>query len=230
MEHDKVLKKIQEYFVFPESKKDKVWEDFKPYASEKKLIMQDKKTEQGHIVLGFPGLHSTHDDYYAAKVLSILLGGNMSSRMFLNVREAKGLCYYIHTTTDDYSDCGLISTRAGVDLNRTEDAITAIVQEYKKITEKAPDEKELDKAKSYVKGKLILSLEDTEEVAHMLGKRDLLGEGVKTIDEICTEVEKVTVDDVHRVAKTLFVEDKLHMAAIGPFEDRKQAFEDLLHF
>jgi predicted Zn-dependent peptidase len=230
VDHDDILDNIQKYFTFDESKKSKEWNPFKKNTGKKRLIMQDKKTEQGHIVIGFPGLHTTHDDYYVSKVLSILLGGNMSSRMFLNIREAQGLCYYIHTNTDDYTDCGLISTRAGVDLSRTEDAVSAIISEYKKITDEGPDEKEADKAKQYVKGKLILSLEDTEEVAHMLGKRDLLDEGVKTLDEIRAEIDKVTAEDIHRVAKDLFKEDKIYMAAIGPFGKKEKAFEELLHF
>jgi predicted Zn-dependent peptidase len=90
--------------------------------------------------------------------------------------------------------------------------------------------KELDKAKQYVKGKLILSMEDTEEVSHLLGKGELLKEGVKTLSEICAEVDKVTENDIHRVAKDLFREDTLRLAAIGPFGERRKAFEERLHF
>jgi predicted Zn-dependent peptidase len=230
VKHDDVLEKVQKYFPFTESKKALEWKPFEGNTGAEKLITQNKKTEQGHIVLGFPGYNILHPDFLAQKVLSILLGGNMSSRMFLSVREAQGLCYYVHTSTDDYTDCGIISTRAGVDLTRTEDAITAIIKEYKKIVDEAPGEEELMKAKQYVKGKMILSLEDTESVAHLLGKRELLGEGVETLDEICAEVDKITADDVWRVAKDLFKSDNLRMAAIGPFADREQKFRDLLHF
>lgn len=230
VDHDDVVSKVNKYFQFPDAKREKEWLPFEENESVDKLIMQDKKTEQGHIVIGFPGYYTTHPDYYAQKVLGIILGGNMSSRMFLSVREAQGLCYYVHTSTDDYSDCGLLSTRAGVDLTRTEKAIEAIITEYKKIGEEAPSEQETNKAKQYIKGKLILSLEDTEEVAHLLGKRDLLGEGVKTLDEIRAEVDKVTVEDVYRVAQDIFQENNLHMAAIGPFAKRREGFEELLHF
>lgn len=230
VKHEDAVEKAKKYFRFPKSSKTKNWIPFDHKLKKDRLIMQDKKTEQGHIVVGFPGYHSTHDDYYPEKVLSVLLGGNMSSRMFMNIREAKGLCYYVHTTTDDYTDCGILSTRAGVDLKRTEDAISAIIAEYKKVVDEPVGKKELDKAKQYVKGKLILSMEDTEEVSHLLGKGELLKEGVKTLSEICAEVDKVTENDIHRVAKDLFREDTLRLAAIGPFGERRKAFEERLHF
>ncbi|HEC21080.1 MAG TPA: insulinase family protein, partial [Candidatus Peregrinibacteria bacterium] len=129
VEHEEAVEKIKKFFQFPEKKKSLSWEKFKNYQTKENTILRNKKTEQGHIVVGVPGYHTTHPDYFAAKVLSVILGGNMSSRMFLSVREAQGLCYYIHTTTDDYNDCGVLSTRAGVDLKRVDQAITAIVKE-----------------------------------------------------------------------------------------------------
>ena len=151
----------------------------------------------------------------------------MSSRMFLAVREAKGLSYYVQTSTDDYLDSGIISTRSGVDVKRIKLAIEAIVEEYKKIRGETIPAEELRKAKEYLKGKLILRLEDSEEYAHLIGKNELLyGEG-KTPEKIMEEIDKVTVADIKRVAEELFQEDKLRLAAIGPYED-KEEFAKLL--
>lgn len=224
-----VMDLIAKYFRMPEGKRAF---DFKPYVempTEKKVILQHKKTEQGHIIIGFPGLPARHDDEYAEKILSVILGGNMSSRMFMNVREQKSLCYYIRTSTDDYSDVGAITTSAGVDLRRVDDAIEAILHEYKRITEEDVSEAELNKGKEFMKGKIILRLEDSEEYAHMMGKQALLYPDVRTMDEILKRVDAVTVADIKRVTQNLFAEEELKLALIGPFKDEEH-FASLLKY
>jgi predicted Zn-dependent peptidase len=228
--HQEILDLVNKYFQFKITKKKRTWAPFEGYSSEKKVVMQEKKTEQAHLVIGFPGYHTGHPDFFAQKLLSIVLGGNMSSRMFLNVREAQGLCYYIHTTTDDYTDCGHFSTNAGVDVNRIDQAVISIIAEYKKLKENPMiEEKELQKAKSYLYGKLVINLEDSQEVAHLLGKQTLLNEGIKTLDMIQELVNKVTLQDVARVAQDIFKEEKMKLAFIGP-ERTEESFEKLMHF
>jgi len=224
-----VMDMIDKYFPMPEGKRAFDYEPYKEMPSDKKLIMQHKKTEQGHIIIGFPGTPARHEDEYAEKVLSVILGGNMSSRMFMNVREQKGLCYYVRTSTDDYSDVGAITTSAGVDLTRVDLAIEAILHEYKLITEEAVDEAELTKGKEFMKGKIILRLEDSEEYAHMMGKQALLYPDVRTVDDILKSIDAVSVADIQRVAKSLFAEDKLKMAMIGPYDDEEH-FANLLQY
>ena len=147
--------------------------------------------------------------------------------MFLGVREAKGLSYYIHTSTDNYRDGGTIVTNAGVDLTRVDEAIEGIIHEYKLLRDEGLPEEELSKAKAYLKGKMVLSLEDSEEYAHLLAKYELLKGGSMEPDEIMALIDKATVDDIKRVAKDLFVEEKMKIAVIGPFDDEKH-FEGLL--
>ena len=163
------------------------------------------------------------------KVLAVLLGGNMSSRMFLSVREKQGLSYYINSSTDDFQDIGIFSTKAGVDLNRTELAVSSIITEYKKIVEEKVPQKELTKAKDYIKGKMILGLEDSEEYAHLIAKQALLHGKIKTPKEIMAEIDKVTMEDIARVSQDIFKPEKMKLAIIGPFED-KERFEKLLKF
>lgn len=228
--HEEILKLVEKYFTFKITQKKRTWAKFEGYDSKRRVIMQEKKTEQAHLVIGFPGYHTTHPDFFAQKLMGVVLGGNMSSRMFLNVREAQGLCYYIHTTTDDYTDCGHFSTNAGVDVNRIDLAVTAIINEYKKLREKPMiDEKELQKAKSYLYGKLVINLEDSQEVAHLLGKQALLNEGIKTLDTIHEMINKVTVADIARVANDILDESKMKLAFIGP-ERTVESFEKLMHF
>ena len=154
----------------------------------------------------------------------------MSSRMFLNVREAQGLCYYIHSTVDDYSDCGHFSTNAGVDVNRIDQAVTSIIQEYKTLKENPLiEDSELEKAKSYLYGKLVINLEDSQEVAHLLGKQVLLNEGVKTLDMLHEAINRVSVQDIERVAQDVLNPDSMKLAYIGP-ERTEESFSSLMHF
>jgi len=228
--HEEVMELVEKYFQFNITEKKRSWAKFEGYSEDKKVIMQEKKTEQAHLVIGFPGYATTHEDFYAEKLLSIVLGGNMSSRMFLNVREAQGLCYYIHSTIDDYTDCGHFSTNAGVDVNRIDQAVSSIIKEYKELKEKPQiDEKELAKAKSYLYGKLVINLEDSQEVAHLVGKQMLLGEGVKSLEEIQTLIKKVSLDDVARVSSDIMDPEKMKLAYIGP-ERTEESFTKLMTF
>ncbi|MBI2634473.1 insulinase family protein [Candidatus Peregrinibacteria bacterium] len=194
-----------------------------------RLSLKEKKTEQAHVALGFPAYKESHPDYWALKLLSVILGGNMSSRMFLGVREAHGLAYYIHTSVDSYADSGLLVTNAGVDLKRIDQAITGIIEEYRKVRDEDVPEAELKKAKSYLKGKMILNLEDSEEFAHLLAKYELLRGGAVDPAEITKKIDAVAVADVARVAKDIFKEEGMKLAVIGPYGE-KERFEKLLKF
>jgi predicted Zn-dependent peptidase len=218
IEHEDAVALIDEYFDVSEPKRGR---EFKACEGkgEGRVAVKDKKTEQAHIAIGFPGYPETHDDHTALKLLSIILGGNMSSRMFLGVREAKGLAYYIHTSTDNYMDAGTIVTNAGVDLKRVEEAISGVVEEYRKVRDEGVPEVELKKAKSYLKGKMVLTLEDSEEYAHLLGKYELLHGAAKSPDEIMKKIDAVKVSDIERVANDLFKRDLVRMAVIGPYGD-----------
>ncbi len=226
---EEVLKQIRQLFVFDGSKKAYHFKPCEKTTVAKQLFLRNKKTEQAHVVAGFQGYAEQHPRHYAAKLLAIVLGGNMSSRMFLSVREKQGLAYYINTTTDDYTDTGTISTNAGVSLERIDKAISAIVTEYKKALDEPIPDTELKKAKEFLKGKMVLRLEDSEEYAHMLGKFELLYGEVRTPEEIMKKVDSVTVADLQHVARDLFLEKALRLAVIGPYEDEER-FAKLLRF
>lgn len=229
VEHDNVCGEAKRFFKFSVEQKAFNFLAVQPNKNRERVFVHNKKTEQAHVVVGFPAYPEEHADHYVEKILSIILGGNMSSRMFLAVREAKGLAYYIHTTTDDYIDTGVISTRAGVDVKRVKSAVEAIVAEYKKIKGEAVPKKELDKAKEFLKGKLVLRLEDSEEYAHLIGKYELLHGRAKSPEEIIKAIDKVSAEDVARVSEDLFCEKRLRLAVIGPYEDNKE-FEEALCF
>ncbi len=228
--HEEILELVKKYFKFTLSTKKKTWAPFEGYAQGKKVNLSIKKTEQAHMTIGFPGYPTSHPDFFAQKLMAIVLGGNMSSRMFLNIREAQGLCYYINTTCDDFTDCGHFTTNAGVDVNRVEQAVASIVKEYGTLKHHPKiDTKELQKAKAYLYGKLVISLEDSEQVAQLIGKQAILNEGIKTLDMIHEGIKRVTVEDIARVAVDILKPEKMRLAYIGP-ERSEESLEKLMGF
>jgi predicted Zn-dependent peptidase len=228
LEHEKVVEKVNGFFPF-EGKKKMEFDPVVKNGEIRRVYLRKKKTEQAHVMLGFPGYPEEHKDHYAAKILSIVLGGNMSSRMFLSVREKQGLAYYISTSTDDYTDSGTLTTNAGVTVEKIDQAITAIMGEYKKVLDEKIPEAEAKKARDFIKGKLVLRLEDSEEYAHLLGKYELLYGKGKTLEEIMKKVDAVTPEDMARVAKDIFREDSVFLSVIGPY-DGEDRFAKLLKF
>lgn len=216
----------EQYFGSIDGKKAGAFPALEHYGTDK-VFLRTKNTEQAHLVLGVPGVSSQDSDHFVHKLLSIILGGNMSSRMFLNIREAKGMCYYIDTDTDSYLDAGALSTRAGVDQSRLHEAIKLIINEYDQCMEGGVTQEELDRAKSYLKGKIILSLEDSEERAHFYGKQHLLYPKVRDIEEYFAEVEAVTKERVDALARKLLPHENLRLVVIGK-EEGKDKMESLL--
>jgi predicted Zn-dependent peptidase len=226
---EEVLDLVQKYFNFEDGKRAFGPNDYQKDLGTERVILQHKKTEQAHLIIGVEALPARHEDAYVEKVLSVILGGGMSSRMFSHVREQKGLSYYIRTSTDDYTDTGVLSTSAGINLAKVDDAVVAIMEEYRKITETAVGEDELNKAKGYLKGKIVLRIEDSEELAHLMGKQALLYPSVESVDDLLKKIDAVTSEDVLRLSQQLLKEEKMRLALIGPYED-KERFTNLLHY
>ncbi len=230
VKHDEMVSLAEKYFALEEKMRGR---QMVPFEGEKafgeKVNLQTKKTEQAHLVCGVRGLRHQAKDHYVLKVLAAILGGNMSSRMFMAVREAKGLAYYISTGTENYLDTGSLYTRAGVDTSRIDDAVKAIIEEYDKIRYVEVPEGELVKGKEFLKGKLTLALEDGENLAQMLAKYELLYDDIKTYADIAKGIDEVTAEDVKRVAGNLLTDEALQLAVIGPYDD-KGRFEEVLKF
>lgn len=230
IQHEDMCRKIEKLFHMPKRTREYGPKPLIINHAQDRIFLQHKKTEQTHLVVGFPAFAEKPQEewkHYAQRLLSIVLGGNMSSRMFLGVREAKGLCYYISTSTDDYTDTGIISTRAGVDVKRAPLAVEAICEQYKMIRGETIPAQELHKAKEYLKGKLILRLEDSEEYAHLIAKDELLYGHAHTPEQIMKNYDAVTVDQIRQVTEELFDEKELRLAVIGQCED-KTPFEKAL--
>ena len=143
----------------------------------------------------------------------------MSSRLFVSVREEQGLCYYVRAHTDSMVDTGTIVISAGVDNNRLPLAISAIVKELQKLKNEPITEAELQRAKQYQHGRLLLGLEDSEDVAEYYGLQHVLEGRIESIDELEQGIRSVTVEQVLDLARQLFVSQNLRLAVSGPHED-----------
>ncbi len=192
-----------------------------------RVRVHTKQSDQAHIALGVPSYPITHPDRYALQLLATVLGGGMSSRLFIEVRERRGLAYYVFGTNHSYTDAGSLYAQAGVDINRIDDAVSTVVAELRRIADEAVPADELEKARSFAKGRFVLQLEAPQGLI-MYGLRKEVLEG-QTVDptEVLAELDKVTGDDVKRVAGDLIDDKRLRLALIGPFDDPDR-FEKLL--
>jgi predicted Zn-dependent peptidase len=186
-----------------------------------------KASDQAHICLGVHSYPLEHPDRYVLQVLSTVLGGGMSSRLFTEVRERRGLAYYVYGLNHSYSDAGSLYAQAGVDINRIDDAVSTVAAELRKIAQEAVPQDELEKAKSFAKGRFVLQLETSQGLIMFGLRREVLESRTPDPEEILGELEKVTAEDVQRVAQDLIGSRGLNLAVIGPFDDPAR-FEQLL--
>ncbi|MBF8280236.1 MAG: Peptidase M16 domain protein [Candidatus Magasanikbacteria bacterium] len=195
-------------------------ESWKELGAER-IFIQYKETDQTHIALGMPALSYEHKDLPALKLLTVILGGTMSSRLFIEVREKRGLAYSVRAGVESYHETGNFSVRAGLDKNRLEQALTVIMNELKKVKESGVTKKEFTDAKTNFHGRLVLELEESNALADFYSRQALLMEKIKTPEEKLAEIDAVTIEDVHRVAGEILDFKKLRMAVIGGVKDAK---------
>jgi predicted Zn-dependent peptidase len=179
----------------------------------------EKQADQAHLILGVPSYPVDHPDRYALQLLSTVLGGGMSSRLFTEVRERRGLAYYVHGLNHSYTDAGSLYAQAGVDLNRIDEAVKVIVEQFELMASEPVPSEELEKARSLAKGRFVLQTESPQGLILFGLRREVLeGEAVEP-EKLLAALDAVTVEDVQRVAQDLIARDKIHLAVIGPFDD-----------
>lgn len=201
-----------------------------PKESLSKISLNDKKamslvkkeTEQSHLIIGFRTSALDDPDYYALDLMATILGGSMSSRMFEEIREKRGLAYAVRTTSGSYLESGSLETQAGVPHEKIYETIKAILGEYKKVKEEKISEAELEKAKEIISGKALIRLEDSEEIAMHYAVEDALLNKVLTPNEMLKNYQKVTTDDIINAARKYFVEERLAISFIGPNIDEAE--------
>ena len=191
------------------------------------VTIHRKESDQAHLCLGVRSYPIDHPDRYALQLLSTVLGTGMSSRLFTEVRERRGLAYYVFAHNQSYTDAGSLYSQAGVDINRADEAVETIAREFRKIADEAVPADELEKARALAKGRFVLRLENPQGMTMFGLSREVLEGKAVEPEEITAGLDAVTAEDVQRVAQDVIASAGMNLALIGPFDDAAP-FEELL--
>jgi predicted Zn-dependent peptidase len=196
--------------------------------TEARAAVKYKKTEQAHVTVAVHGLPFPHPERYALNLLSVVLGEGMSSRLSLELREKRGLCYDVHSYVSSFLDAGSFALYAGVDPQNAAEALQVLLAELGRLRDELMPEDELGRAKELAKGRLLLRMEDTRSVSDWLGAQEILSGRIRSVDEVTEHIDAVTPEDVRTVAQRLLKSDQLNLAVVGPFRSETR-FRKLLH-
>jgi len=215
-----VIKKVEQAFEHILVSKPIVKIQVKEEQRSPQLLLEYRKTNQTNIALGVRAHNFSHPLRFAQHLLAVVLGGMMSSRLFVEVREKRGLAYDISTMSESNADTGYLVTTAGIKNDYTEKAIQVILKEYKKLKSVEISKSELVKAKEYEKGKMALALESSNAKANFYGMQELLRREMLTQEQICGRIDQVTNEEMRAVAKDIFRSEKLNLVVLGRYRDR----------
>lgn len=218
------IKDIEKKFGFKAKVKLNSFRKIKITQNQPRVAVKYKETEQTQLALGFPAYCYSNPKLHALQLLSVILGGNMSSRLFLRVRERQGLAYYIRSSSHSYEDTGALVIQAGLDKLRIDQAIKLILNELSKI-KKGVSQSELKRAKEYLAGKTILDLEDSSHVAQWYSQQELLTDKLLTPDQKIRKLMAVKAEQVALAAKEVINFKRLNLAVIGPFKDKNKFYQ-----
>jgi predicted Zn-dependent peptidase len=190
-----------------------------PHLRAGQVVLRDKDTEQAHVVLGGTGIARDDERRFALGVLNNCVGGGMSSRLFQEIREKRGLAYSVYSYTSQYADSGLHAVYAGCAPGKVDEVLALTRDELARVAEHGVSDEEVARGKGMFKGSLVLGLEDTGSRMTRLGKGELLYRELLSVDEVLARVDAVTPDDVRDVAATIYGAPT-SLAVIGPFGGR----------
>jgi predicted Zn-dependent peptidase len=198
----------------------------KPKVIEKQerpeILFEKRETDQTHICLGVRGFNLFDERRYVQEILALILGGMMSSRLFERIRTKLGIAYYIETDAFSDPDTGYLVTRAGLSNEKLEEGISEILKEYRKIKREGVSKSELKKAKDCLKGKMNILLESSDAKASFFATQEILEKRILTPDQIFKKIDKVSQNDILKLAREIFRPEKLNLALIGPKEVKKE--------
>ncbi len=198
---------------------------YKPELAQR-LQVETRDIEQAHLCLALPGLSLLHPRRFTVDLLNIILGGGMSSRLFAEIRDKLGLAYSIQSYAEHFLDSGSVTVYAGVEPKNLKTAIKAILEQLAKLKEQVP-ETELSKAKELSKGRLLLRMEDSRNVAGWVGGQEVLSERILSVDQVISIIEAITAEELKQLARELMVGSQLRLAVVGPVVS-SESLEELL--
>ncbi len=224
-----VLQKVDKVFgLIPRGEKGK---KIKVEEKQKRpeVLVNFKKTDQTHFVLGMRSYDLFNKKNIILAVLGGVLGGGMSSRLFVKLREEMGVGYYVRAYNDAYTDHGFFQISAGVNNKRIEEVVSVVLLECKKLRDEQVSREELNKVKECLIGNMKLSLESSDDIANFYGSQELLKKEIKNAEEKIKEIRKVTMGQIQSLAQEIFQNKNLNLALIGPFKE-KTKFARILRF
>ncbi|MBU1132253.1 insulinase family protein [Patescibacteria group bacterium] len=226
----KITGLIKKRFVDKLDKDDEPLQEFVPFQPDQsapRVKIQYRKTKQVQVALGFPCFGYNDPRIYALHLLTIILGGNMSSRLFISVRERRGLAYFVRCYPNFYQESGNFMVQSGLDITRLDEALKVILHELKKVKTEIMTKKELDDAREFLRGKTILNLEDSSNLAEYFAKQELLTGKMLTPEQKLKKYEQVTPSMIKEVANEIFQKKLFNLALIGPFKSKEKFFEQI---
>jgi len=221
IEHDELVQQIEAALGDWPTGKFSSWLPA-PAQNGTRFGLRYKTTEQAHVSIAVPGQPLDHPDRHALSFLSVILGEGMSSRLFIELREKRGLVYDVHTYVAHFLDTGTFNVYTGVDPKNAVEALQIVVAELNRLRDEGPSSEELTKARELSKGRMMLRMEDTRNVSGWIGGQELLLGSVRNVDEVVEEMDAVTLEDLQRVARETIDPAKLYLAVVGPYRSEKR--------
>ena len=226
VEHKDVVAQAEELSRGWKTTKPPPWAPFTHVQQGRRFRIEFRKTGQTNVAIGFPGLQATHPDRHALDLMSVVLGEGMTSRLFLEIREKRGLAYDVHSGVAHFLDSGGFFVNAGVEPKRAHEAVRSMLNEIEAMRSEVPEE-ELERAKRLVTGRMLLRLEGTQAVSGWIGSQEALLGRISDLDSVTEAVRAISPDHVRKVANELLRTEKLNMAIVGPHRGGSR-FERLL--
>jgi predicted Zn-dependent peptidase len=189
-----------------------------PGKPSSRFLYKHKETEQYHVSIGSRGIPACSEDRYAMAALNNVLGGGMSSRLFQEVREKRGLAYAVYSYHQGYSDAGAMKTYVGSTTANVEEAVRVIAEQLQKVSEELVEEEELDRTKQQLKSSTLLALESTAARMNRVGRSVITGTELLRTEEIAARIEAVSAEDIRRLAREHLRLDRMYLSAVGPKE------------
>jgi len=221
-DHHEWLEKIQNYFKGEPGKPAKTFKKVGEKQKSPAVKVFYKETDQAHFIIGFRSLKRTDKRHQILQVLDVIMGNAMSSRLFNELRERRGLCYYISSDLANFIDNGFWGVSAGVDIKRIDEAIKVILAEFTKLKSFGINNEELKRAQENLKGHLYINLEESMDVAEFLAEQELFWHYIDDPDKVAADWEKVSEKDIRDLATAIFRPANLNLAIVGPFRDEKK--------
>lgn len=225
--HDRIVDQVREHVASWQRAPFGQWQPARDGQEAPRVALRAKRTEQAQIVLGYPAYSAFHPDRFALDMLNTIIGEGMSSRLFVEIRELRGLAYDVHASLAHYLDTGAFVVYAAVDPKRADECVRAIRGELDRLRAATVPEVELEKAKEYVKGRLLLRMEDSRAVSSWIGGQELLRHDVQSVDDIVAAIDAVTPMDIQHVATDVIRDNRANLAIVGPYRSSDR-FERLL--